>query len=566
MSKYSVEYEIRLKDLYSKVADGMNTSTTRLEKSISNVEKRADSAGETFRRLRGYVVAAFSVAAIRGFAQSTEDAFILLEGIQTRMQTVFGSQAGANLDYVKGKADELGIALEESANGYVKLSAAARGTILEGRGAREVFEGVAIASAGMKLSADQTNGAFVALEQILSKGKVQAEELRGQLGERIPGAFQIAARAMNMTTQELDKFMSDGKLIAEEFLPRFAAQLKTEFGDAAVNAAQSATAAIQRQKDEMFLLEAQIGQRLIPVMYEFRKLQLLVVSAIGKLVDLFKEYKTAIIAAVAGLIAYKTQLIITNGLMYLAAVRSGALTVSLWAQALANGALTSAWKLLTAAMMANPIGLVVTAISLLTAGIVYAYNEFEEFRGAVWGVWEATKQVFSNIYDYFKRYFMPVIDAIKAVKEGRWGDALKAGGEAFLKINPVTGGLMLAYDATKAAVQGDFTKGVADAYRKGVAEGIDDFRKGNAVDSFSGMGSDSMTPTAGGFVPESSSTATSLKSSKVGAKQPENIYINIDTLGQITLQNTTIKESLPKIKQMVQEVLISAVNDTRLAR
>ena len=49
---------------------------------------------------------------------------------------------------------------------------------------------------------------------MISKGKVQAEELRGQLGERLPSAFQLAAKAMGMTTAQLDKFMADGKLTA----------------------------------------------------------------------------------------------------------------------------------------------------------------------------------------------------------------------------------------------------------------------------------------------------------------------------------------------------------------
>ena len=55
------------------------------------------------------------------------------------------------------------------------------------------------------------HGAFLALGQMISKGKVQAEELRGQLGKRLPGAFQLAAKAMGMTTAALDKFMADGK-------------------------------------------------------------------------------------------------------------------------------------------------------------------------------------------------------------------------------------------------------------------------------------------------------------------------------------------------------------------
>ena len=41
----------------------------------------------------------------------------------------------------------------------------------------------------MGLSADQTSGVLLALQQMISKGTVQAEELRGQLGERLPGAL-----------------------------------------------------------------------------------------------------------------------------------------------------------------------------------------------------------------------------------------------------------------------------------------------------------------------------------------------------------------------------------------
>ena len=82
------------------------------------------------------------------------------------------------------------------------------------------------------------HGAFIALGQMISKGKVQAEELRGQLGERLPGAFQLAAKAMGMTTAALDKFMADGKLTAEELLPKLAKVLKDEYGAAAEEAAK----------------------------------------------------------------------------------------------------------------------------------------------------------------------------------------------------------------------------------------------------------------------------------------------------------------------------------------
>lgn len=96
--------------------------------------------------------------------------------------------------------------------------------------ARDIYEAAAESSANLRLSQEQTNGVMLAFGQIASKGKVQAEELRGQIGERIPGAFGIAARAMGMTTAELDKVMSKGELYSKDFLPKFAKELKKTFG------------------------------------------------------------------------------------------------------------------------------------------------------------------------------------------------------------------------------------------------------------------------------------------------------------------------------------------------
>jgi tape measure domain-containing protein len=54
-------------------------------------------------------------------------------------------------------------------------------------------------SSALGLSVDDQRGIFKALEQMLSKGNVQAEELRGQLGERLPGAIYFSAKALGVT-------------------------------------------------------------------------------------------------------------------------------------------------------------------------------------------------------------------------------------------------------------------------------------------------------------------------------------------------------------------------------
>lgn len=49
--------------------------------------------------------------------------------------------------------------------------------------------------------------------------------MRGQFGERLPGAYQAAARAMGVTSAELSKMMEDGELVAEDLLPKLSVEL-----------------------------------------------------------------------------------------------------------------------------------------------------------------------------------------------------------------------------------------------------------------------------------------------------------------------------------------------------
>ncbi|HEX6093824.1 MAG TPA: tape measure protein, partial [Dongiaceae bacterium] len=136
----------------------------------------------------------------------------------------------------------LGVDFTTLAESYRSFAASARGTTLEGQQARDVFVAITEASATLGLSSEATGRALTALSQIMSKGKVSAEELRGQLGEALPGAFQIAARAVGVTTQELDRMLQQGELLASDFLPKFGAQVKRELGDATGEAAKRAGA------------------------------------------------------------------------------------------------------------------------------------------------------------------------------------------------------------------------------------------------------------------------------------------------------------------------------------
>jgi tape measure domain-containing protein len=170
--------------------------------------------------------------------------------LQKSLQAVNGDavKSAADLEFLRETAQRLGLNLESSSSGFVKLSAAAKGTALEGQATRDIFSAIGGAMSQLGLSSADTERAFVAIAQMMSKGTVNAEELKGQLGDVLPGALAIAARATGLTTQELGKLMETGGLLAEDFLPKFAAEVKKSFGGASVEV-QGLSQTIERVKN-----------------------------------------------------------------------------------------------------------------------------------------------------------------------------------------------------------------------------------------------------------------------------------------------------------------------------
>lgn len=229
--------------------DNVSKSANNLEMSMAGV---ASVAGKVFTGLTfGYII------------KDLVDTSVKFENLNAVMKAVMGNTAArgsAELEWLMATTKKLGIELFSSAEAYKGLAAAAQGTSMQGQAVRDVFTAVAEASTVLGLSSEQTKGALLALQQMLSKGKVQAEELRGQLGERLPGAFQIAAKAMGVTTAELDKMLADGKVVADDFLPKFAKALHEQYSGSVGDAANRTTAAVNRLSNEFNLLKDNIAE------------------------------------------------------------------------------------------------------------------------------------------------------------------------------------------------------------------------------------------------------------------------------------------------------------------
>jgi tape measure domain-containing protein len=159
-------------------------------------------------------------------------AYQALEAATSRLNVVNeGDQVktAQDLDFVRRTAARLGIEFAALAQEYSKFSVATAGTNLEGENTRKIFVAVAEAARVNKVSTQEMAGTFVALTQIVSKGAVQMEELRQQLGDRLPGALQIMADGLGVSTAELIKMMEQGQ-VSSEALIGFAEELNRRFG------------------------------------------------------------------------------------------------------------------------------------------------------------------------------------------------------------------------------------------------------------------------------------------------------------------------------------------------
>lgn len=163
------------------------------------------------------LAAAFSAKAfidVNVQMEATRRALTLLSGGQ--------QQAAKEMDYLKATANRLGMELDAASRAYISLYASTKGTALEGEQTRKVFESITTAMGMLGKSSAETERALAAVSQMASKGTVQMEELKGQLGEALPGAMKAAADGMGVTVQRLMEMVESGDVLAKDLLPKMA--------------------------------------------------------------------------------------------------------------------------------------------------------------------------------------------------------------------------------------------------------------------------------------------------------------------------------------------------------
>lgn len=144
--------------------------------------------------------------------------------VTTALKNVSGgmSQFADNQRYLLDMAKKYGLEINALTGNFAKFTAAASISGMSMMEQRKIFESVSRACTAFGMSADDSNGVFLALSQMMSKGKISSEELRLQMGERLPIALQAMAKAAGVSVGGLDKLLKQGKLLSADVLPKFA--------------------------------------------------------------------------------------------------------------------------------------------------------------------------------------------------------------------------------------------------------------------------------------------------------------------------------------------------------
>lgn len=254
----------------------------KLAQTVRNVQIQMSSANNIVNKATGFnqlgnsilnlnnALGAFSLGYIinqvHDLGKSVVNTSMDFQALENRMNASAADKSiGADsLSYIRKEADRLGLSFKGTADSFAGFEAAALRSGLTLGQTKQIFSDISTAATSMQLPATNVELTFKALEQIAGKGTVSMEELRQQLGDHLPGAFEIAAKSMGMTTREFYNMVSEGKVLSSEFLPAFARALKEELGGSALDASTQLRASINRLNTDVMDSSNAWGEYLQP--------------------------------------------------------------------------------------------------------------------------------------------------------------------------------------------------------------------------------------------------------------------------------------------------------------
>ncbi len=334
----------------------------------------------------------------------------------------FSSDAEAEFKRLVKAANTYGQDLRKIAETSISFDLSFQGTALEGNTQKlteDLFQGLS----AFNPSSEKFDQAMTALNQIASKGVVSMEELRQQLSEALPGALSIAARSMNLTQQEFNNLVSSGNLLSEEFLPKFAAQLKAETFTAFIANSQSAASSLGTLKNEIFLTSAAMGEAYVNLGKPFFEIITNALRTVKENLHIIGAvFQAAFAWNVLQLGKFIGRIVIATGVL------NGGIAGAIASLKVMGGVISTVGKLIlkelgAIALVAATIGFTIDTFKLLTGGGNEFTDSLEESQKITQKLTQDLDDAFDKLNKIRKEQGKPiivrVIDETKDRKEDR---------------------------------------------------------------------------------------------------------------------------------------------------
>lgn len=437
--------------LFGSILVDNNEANKSISKTTEHAEKNGNKMASTFKKVGGAIIAGFSIAKIREFGIECSEAFKVQKEAEVKLETVMRQRMNATDESIKSIKDlasaqqELGVVGDE-----VQLAGAQQlATFLDTDSALKTL------IPAMNNLAVQQNGVNVSSGNMVNIGNLMGKVMQGQTGalKKVGVTFTAAQEKVLKYGNEQERAAMLAEVITDNVGNMNAEIAKTDDGKQ------------QQYKNTLGDLKEVIGQKLIPVQTAYYEILMKLgtfatdklipfitdtlgfLKSIGPYLTAHKDEINNIIpivgALTAAVIAYKSAAVLTSVIqgfqqaklaLTLFTAQQGASNI---AQAALNGTLTlgetivalftgkvtlaelasAAWSkaqtVLNAVLSANPIGLVVAAITGLVTAFVIAYNKCEWFRNMVNGAFNAIKNTAVAVFNGVKSAIINPIDTAK---------------------------------------------------------------------------------------------------------------------------------------------------------
>jgi hypothetical protein len=405
----------------------------------SRAQRAADDTASSFDKFSSgmatlAVPAGIAAGAIGMFGKAAVDAASATEQALGAVDSTFGGSAGKVKEWAAAAAQSVGM----SESSYAQLAAVV-GKSMQSMGLDQAAAADAtgnLITVGADLAATMggtTQEAVEALGSALRGEADPAERFGLNLKDATVKAKMAADGTDKLTGAAFDAAKAQAIMALATEQAGAANGAFARESDTAAGSAQIAAAEYENAK-------AALGEGLLPIVAA-------VTEALAGLAQWVGENSTLVLTLVGVVGALAAGILAVNAAIALASAAQAAWSAIQLVGKGVTAAMTAVQWALNAAMSANPVMLVVLAIAALIAGIVLLWQNSEDFRNFILGMWEAIAAAAAACWEAIKSAVGAAWDWIKD-KANTVGDFLKGLWES------IRGAAATAWEAVKSVVTG----------------------------------------------------------------------------------------------------------------